>query len=498
MSKPEFPAVVSWGNFINGEHVSPRGKRDQFVLRNPADNEQIIATVPMSSLEDAEAAIQSAREAYDQGPWPRMSVQKRTKILYKFADLILKNSKFFGTIEAYNVGKLYKECVEHEVPRAAENIRFFAQAVEQWQDEAFYGSANFLGKAVTTLSITGRAPVGLCTLIVPWNSPLMLATWKIGPCLAAGNTCVVKPSPWAPLSILQLGELANEAGLPPGVLNIINGGKNVGEALVWSSKIDRVSFTGSVTAGKNIQTANAATRLAPVSLELGGKAANIVFADADLSLAVKGVLRSIFRSQGQSCVAGSRLILQDTIYDEFLSLLASHAEKMKIGDQFEDSTQIGPLITQEHLGRVVSHIKCALYEGARLVSGGNQPRGTNFEKGNYLEPTIFDKVSLDMRVWKEEIFGPVLSVIKFSSQDEALRLANQTSFGLSANVWTSDLTRALTVSGGLEVGMVWINGHFIRDLRAPFGGWKESGVGFEGGYYSLEFFSKPKMVCMNY
>lgn len=498
MTRPEFPAMVSWSNFINGGRISPRGKRDQFVLRNPADNEHILAVVPMSSLEDAEAAIQSAREAYDQGPWPRMSVQERAKILYKFADLILKNSKFFGTIEAYNVGKLYKECVEQEVPRAAENIRFFAQAIEQWQNESFYGSANFLGKPVTTLCVTGHASVGVCALIVPWNSPLMLATWKIGPCLAAGNTCVVKPSPWAPLSILQLGELANKAGIPPGVLNIITGEKNVGEALVCSTKVDRISFTGSVTVGKNIQTLNATARLAPVSLELGGKAANVVFADTDLDLALRGVLRSIFRSQGQSCVAGSRLILQDTVYDKFLTLLVRQTRNLKIGDQYDPSTEIGPLINREHLERVEGFIKSGLGEDALLMCGGGRPKGNHLARGNYILPAIFAGVKPEMRVWKEEIFGPVLSVAKFSSQDEALRLANQTSFGLSANVWTSNITRALTVAYGLEVGMIWLNGHFIRDLRAPFGGWKDSGVGFEGGHYSLEFFSKPKMICMNY
>lgn len=498
MIRPEFPAVVSWSTFVNGEYVTPKGKREYTDLYNPADNEHKIATVPMSDQGDLDEAINAARQAYDHGPWPIMSVKERAKILYKFADLILKKAKFFGTIEAYNVGKLYQECVEHEAPRAAENIKFFAQAIEQWQNESFYGSANFLGKTVTTLSITSRASVGVCALIVPWNSPLMLATWKIGPCLAAGNTCVVKPSPWASLSILQLGELANEAGIPPGVINIINGGKNIGESLVWSSKVDRVSFTGSADTGKNIQTANAGVRLAPVSLELGGKAANLVFADADLDLALKGVLRSAFRSQGQSCVAGSRLLVQDIIYEDFLRSLTEQAKNLKIGDQFDQSTEIGPLINETHLKRIEDFIRYGVVEGARLLCGGKRPENKKLASGNYLEPTIFDRVTAKMKIWRDEIFGPVLSVVKFGSQEEALRLANQTYFGLSANVWTTNLNRALFVADHLETGMVWINGHFIRDLRAPFGGWKESGVGFEGGHYSLEFFSKPKMVCVAY
>lgn len=481
-------------HFVGGRRV-PALSKETYTSLNPANNEPI-ATFAVANAADIDRAVREARKAFDEGPWPHMKDSERARILQAMAAIIRAKAETLGTIESMDVGKLLSECVHHDVARASENIAFFARAVRQWQDEAFYGAAQSLGSEVTTLSVTRRRPVGVAGLIVPWNSPLMLATWKIGPCLAAGNTCVIKPPTWAALSVLQLGEIAKEAGVPDGVLNILPGGVEAGEALVRHTGVNRISFTGSVPAGKAVQRANAEVRLAPVSLELGGKAPSIVFTDADLDLALKGVARGIFRSQGQSCVAGSRLLLEQGIYDKFLDRLAAAAAKMRIGDPLDPATEIGPLITREHLKRVEDYIESGLREGARLVTGGRRPADGSLARGNYLEPTIFDRANSEMRIVREEIFGPVLAAIPFRTTEEAIRLANDTRFGLSASIWTRDTNRALRVAEALETGMIWVNSHFLRDLRAPFGGVKESGVGSEGGRYSIEFYTQPKMICL--
>ncbi len=489
-------AKIRVDHFVGGERVKALSQ-ETYTSLNPANNEPI-ATFALGNREDIDRAVQAARKAFDQGAWPRLPIKERSRILSRFANLIEKNSDLLGAIESYDVGKLLQECIGHDVARASANIRFYASKMEQWQDEAFFNEAAFLGKKITTLSVTRRDPVGVAGLIVPWNSPIMLATWKIGPCLAAGNTCVVKPTPWALLSILQLGEIANEAGIPEGVLNIVPGGVEAGEALVSHPAVDRISFTGSVGAGKAVNQANAQARLAPVVLELGGKSPSIVFADADLDLALKGVARGIFRSQGQSCVADSRLLLERSICDDFLKQLVESVGKMKIGDPISPDTQIGPLITKEHLQRVKNFITAGIEEGAKLTLGGKRPVDPALKNGNYIEPTIFENVTPEMEIWRKEIFGPVLVVMPFKTEEEAIAKANNSSFGLSSTVWTTDFERALSVAGSIESGMTWINSHFVRDLRSPFGGIKDSGVGSEGGRYSLEFYTKPKMMCLSY
>jgi 5-carboxymethyl-2-hydroxymuconic-semialdehyde dehydrogenase len=479
-------------HFVDGQRIAAYSS-DTYQSINPSDG-SVLATFSLANEEDVDRAVCAARKAFDKGPWPRLSDAKRVALLHRFADGIAAHAEQLGTIEAADVGKLLSECINHDVARASANIRFFADAITHGHSEAFFKQSKFLDDELETLSVTRRMPIGVAGLIVPWNSPLMLATWKLGPCLASGNTCVLKPSPWALLSILQLGEIANEAGIPPGVLNIVPGDVLAGEALVSHRGVNRISFTGSVTAGKAVQIANAQCRLAPVSLELGGKSPSIVFADADLEAAVAGVARGIFRSQGQSCVAGSRLLVEESIKSEFVEKLESHIDRYVIGSALDSASTLGPLVSEEHLLHVESMIAKAVEEGARLYCGGDRPEKP--AKGFYIKPCIFDEVSPEMEIWRSEVFGPVLSVIGFKDEAEALNLANDSEFGLSSSVWTSSHDKAMRVSFAIESGMTWVNSHFLRDLRSPFGGIKDSGVGSEGGNYSLDFYTRPKMVCL--
>ncbi|MCB9029899.1 MAG: aldehyde dehydrogenase [Deltaproteobacteria bacterium] len=492
----DIQSQINTENFIGGEPVKATAS-ETYTSLNPSDN-QPIATFALSNAEDTSRAIAAARKAFDQGPWPRMSVAERVKLINRFASLIEEKAEFLGAIESYDVGKLLGECVGHDVARASANMRFFASKMEQWEDEAYFKDAAFLGRKIKTLSIAKREPAGVAGIIVPWNSPIMLATWKLGPCIAAGNTCVLKASPWAQLTILQLGQLAKDAGIPDGVMNFIAGGAEAGQTLTSHPDVDRVSFTGSVGVGKAVNIANAQARMAPVSLELGGKSPSIVFDDADLDMAVAGVARGIFRSQGQSCVAGSRLLLQESIYNEFMPRLVKEVKAMKIGSQLDSSSQIGPLITKEHLASIERMVQAGVSAGAKATIGGRRPEGVEFAQGNYFEPTIFEEVSSEMEVWQEEIFGPVLCVMPFKDESDAIAKANDSEFGLSSSVWTTDMDRAMTVSSAIESGMTWVNAHFVRDLRSPFGGVKDSGIGSEGGRYSLEFYTRAKMICLTY
>jgi len=326
---------------------------------------------------------------------------------------------------------------------------------------------------------------------------MMLGTWKLAPCLASGCTAVLKPSELAPLSLMKLGEIAQEAGLPPGVLNVVSGFGEVGAALTTHPDVNAVSFTGGVATGKQVLKV-AADTLKRVSLELGGKSPNIVFADADLDIAVKGAVRAIFRSQGQSCVAGSRLILQDSMYDHFMERFLKAIASLKVGDPLDPTTDFGPLITAQHRERVEGYIQSGLDEGAKLLTGGKRPSDPMLQKGNYILPTVFENVTSSMRICNEEIFGPVLSVQRFHDEAEAIRLANETVYGLAGFLWTQDVNRALRVSSAIKTGMMWVNSFFLRDLRTPFGGARESGFGREGGRYSLEFYTEPKFVCIPY
>ncbi|HXG18596.1 MAG TPA: aldehyde dehydrogenase [Methylomirabilota bacterium] len=481
--------------FIYGEYVhSASGKT--FPVVNPANNE-VLTELAEAGVEDVNRAVAAARKAFDEGPWPRLKTAERARMLRHFAELLVKHAPELEQIESLDVGKPVKESGGHDIPRAANNFSFFADALSQWTQDAHWSESTSLGVDVNLLSVTMRQPLGVAGIIIPWNSPMMLGTWKLAPCLATGCTAVLKPSEWAPLSLMKLGEIAQEAGLPPGVLNVIAGFGDVGAAVVSHPDVNAVSFTGGVPTGKRVMKA-AADTLKRISLELGGKSPNIIFADADLDLAVKGAVRAIFRSQGQSCVAGSRLLLQDAIYDRFMERFLSAVANLKVGDPLDPTTDFGPLITAQHRERVEGFIEAGLSEGARLLIGGKRPTDPALQKGNYLLPTVFEGVTSSMRICQEEIFGPVLAVQRFHDEAEAIRLANSTIYGLAGFLWTQDVNRALRVSSAVKTGMMWVNSFFLRDLRTPFGGARESGVGREGGRYSLEFYTEPKFVCIPY
>jgi aminomuconate-semialdehyde/2-hydroxymuconate-6-semialdehyde dehydrogenase len=480
--------------FVNGKYLEAKDN-EKYTLLNPATNE-LLAEISVGSAKNINSAIVFAHAAF--GGWSKTSPEKRGKLLYQLASLIRRDVERLATIECLNVGKVYAQC-KGEILRAAENIEFFATEALHQTDEVYYGEAEFGGAHVHTQSFTRRRPVGVVGQIVPWNSPFVLGTWNIAPALAYGNTVVLKPSLWAPLSLLCLGELANEAGIPLGVLNIVPGDVPASDALVRNPLVSRIAFTGSDKIGKLVQIANAETRFAPVSLELGGKAANIVFADTNMDEAVMGVAWSIFRSQGQSCVAGSRALVEQSILEEFTERLVAFVSHTIIGDPMDPGVQFGPVINPGHFDNVTRAIKKGLEQGAHLAYGGKRPYYFPTEKhGNFIQPTVFTGVTRDMDLFQEEIFGPVLAVSNFINEEEAVALTNATRFGLSSNIWTKDTERALRVADQLKVGMKWVNGHFIRDLRAPFGGMKESGVGRQGAGFSRDFYTEADMTCMKW
>jgi acyl-CoA reductase-like NAD-dependent aldehyde dehydrogenase len=479
--------------FIGGSYADPSTSR-RFEDLEPASGEKL-AALPDASADDVDRAVVAAREAADRGPWPRMSADARAAVLARMADGIERRAADLGRLEARDVGKPVSECVNHDVARAAKNLRFFAAAAQAWTQEASLGDAKFLGVELRLASLTERPPIGVGAIIIPWNSPLMLGTWNLGPCLAAGNSCVMKPSELAPLTTIALGEVAAEAGLPPGVLNIVTGTADTGNALATHPGVDAVAFTGGTATGRKVMAA-AAESLKRVTLELGGKSPNLVFADANLKRTAAGVARSIFRSQGQSCVAGSRLLVERRIADDFLGLVLAEVKQLRIGDPLDDKTEYGPLISAAHRNRVHGFVIEAMAGGAKLLAGARAPEG--FARGFYYLPTILDGVGPASRAVCEEIFGPVLTVERFDDEEQAVAMANATRYGLAAYVWTRDVDRALRTAERIKTGMVWVNSFFLRDLRTPFGGSKMSGLGRQGGRYALEFWTEPKLVCLAY
>ncbi len=480
--------------FIDGAFAEAASGRT-FATVDPATGDDI-AHVAAAGAADVDRAVGAARRAFDEGPWGRTTPSDRAKTLRKLAALLRENADTLAALESRDAGKPFKETSFRDVPRAADNCDFFASAIEQRVGETFSARRPFLGRDREIQSIVQYEPVGVCALITPWNSPLMQATWKIAPALAAGNTCVLKPSELTPLSTLKLAELCTEAGIPDGVVNVLPGlGADAGAPLVSHAGVDAVAFTGSEPTGTSINVAAAAT-LKKVTLELGGKSANIICDDADLDDAVEGSVLAMFRHSGQVCLAGTRLFVHDAIYDAFVESFTARVRALVVGDPQQLGSDLGPLISPQHRARVESYVASGLADGAEVLLQGARPTDEALQKGNYLSPTIFAPSSDDLTIVREEIFGPVLSILRFSGDADAIARANSTRFGLAAYVWTRDVSRALSMANALQAGMVWVNGSFLRDLRQPFGGIKHSGLGREGGRWSLDFFTEPKLVCV--
>jgi acyl-CoA reductase-like NAD-dependent aldehyde dehydrogenase len=473
---------------IDGKWVDAQGGKT-FETRNPADDE-VLARVAEGSKEDADKAVKAARKAYEEGPWRKMAPAERARLLYKLADELEKRADEFAQLETLDNGKPIKESRWVDLPQAVETFRYYAGWCTKLEGETINVNSNFF-------TYTLREPVGVVAQIIPWNFPLLMAAWKLGPALACGNTLVLKPAEQTPLTALRLGELICEVGFPPGVVNIVTGfGPDAaGEALSKHMDVDKVAFTGEDKTGRLIVQASTGN-LKRVSLELGGKAPNIVFADADIDAAVKGAITGIFFNQGQVCCAGSRLFLEKSIHDEFMTKLTDRVSKMRQGPGLDEKTQIGPQVSREQVERIMGYVQAGQKEGAKLVCGGERPQG-DLAKGYFVKPTIFDGVNNNMKIAQEEIFGPVLSVLPFSSMEEVAEQANKVIFGLSGAVWTRDIKKAHKLAAHIKAGTVWINCFNVFDPQVPFGGYKMSGYGRELGKHSIELYTNVKSVWVN-
>lgn len=472
-------------HLIGGAEV-PGSSGELFQSIDPQDGSVVVAA-PRGDAEDARRAIGAARRAFDEGPWPRMSAEERGWRLHALADRIEAEREALALLETRDTGRPISATRGHDIGRAAMNLRFFADYARLAGDEAYSRD----GRASYVLS----PPAGVVVAISPWNFPLMLSTWKIAPALAFGNTVVLKPAEQTPATVARLGQLALEAGLPDGVLNVVHGfgPGEIGEALTRDPRVDRITFTGSSATGRAIM-AGAAESLTPVSFELGGRSANVVFDDADLDRALDGSLRAIYSNNGLMCLAGSRLLVQRTILDEFSERFVAAARAMRIGDPKDEATEVGPLIDREHLEKVHGYVRLGCEEGGELLCGG-EPLAAD---GLHFPPTALGAMRNDMRAAREEIFGPVQTIIPFSDTAEALQIANDSEYGLAGMLWTSDIDRMHAMAKRWETGTVWVNCFFDRDLREPFGGVGASGIGREGGAHSREFFTEPRAVIVRH
>ncbi len=468
-------------NFIGGAFWPPESGA-YFDDIGPATGE-VIAEIPDSDERDVDAAVRAARRAFPS--WSRTPAAERARLLMRLADLIEQNLEELAQLESRDSGKTITLARRLDIPRAVSNFRFFGSAILHFASEAHVTDAN-------ALNYTLRQPIGVAGLISPWNLPLYLLSWKIAPAIAAGNTCVAKPSELAPITANRLAELSLEAGIPPGVINIVHGyGMKAGRALTTHPDVPVLSFTGGTVTGAGI-AANAAPRFKKLSLELGGKNPNVIFADADLDEAIATSIRSSFWNQGEICLCGSRIFVERSIHDQFVDRFVAATKKLRVGDPSDETTDVGALISEAHLQKVIGYIELAKQEGGKVVTGGNRAGS----RGYFVDPTVITGLAFDCRVLQEEIFGPVVTITPFEGDEQAVAFANSTRYGLSATVWTRDLQRAHRVAAAIDSGTVWINCWLLRDLRVPFGGMKGSGVGREGGFESLNFFTEQKNVCV--
>ena len=471
---------------INGEAVdSASGKT--FTTSNPA-TEEPMCEVAEAGPEDVDRAVAAARAAFDDGPWPRMRPAERQKILWKLGDLILEHADEIARLETLDNGKPIVESRQADIPMVVNCFHYFAG----WATKL---SGETLPVNPALFTYTLREPLGVVGAIIPWNFPMIMVGWKCAPALAAGNTVVVKPAELTPLSAIRIGGLALEAGIPPGVLNVLPGkGSIAGEALVRHPAVDKISFTGSTEIGKHIMK-TAADTMKKLTLELGGKSPNIVFADADLDAALRGATAGIFYGKGEVCAAGSRLLVERSIHDEFVAKLVERAKKMVPGDPMDPKTRLGALVSEAQMNQVLGYIEAGRKEGARIVAGGaRQPVNG---KGYFVQATVLDQVDNRMRVAQEEIFGPVLAVIPFDDADDAVRKSNDIPYGLAAGVWTRDVKKAHSVARRLRAGTVWVNTYNLYDAGMPFGGYKQSGFGRDLGPDCLREYTQVKSVWVN-
>ena len=469
-------------NYINGEFI-PGQKNEWLDSFNPATEEKI-ADVVNSTKEDAKLAIDAAYEALPK--WKALSPEKRAKYLRSMATLLKERLDEFALIESQDNGKPLSVAKTVDIPRAAVNLQFFADAICQFSQEAYH-----MPQAV---NYTRRDALGVVSCISPWNLPLYLFTWKIAPALAAGNCVVGKPSEVTPITAGILGEIATAAKLPPGVLNIIQGqGHRLGDELVKNKKIKGISFTGSTATGK-ILSELAAPEFKKISLEMGGKNATIVFDDCDYDKALSGALRAGFSNQGQICLCGSRILVHESLYDRFKNDLIEKVEALRVGDPLDEKTQQGALVSKEHFEKVMSCIELAKKEGGNILTGGHRVG----DKGYFIKPTLIEGLPMTCETNQKEIFGPVATLQSFKTEEEAIELANSTDYGLAFNIWSENSSRTHRVAQKLDSGIVWVNTWMLRDLRTPFGGMKDSGVGREGGHDALRFFTEPKNICIQY
>jgi len=480
-------AKISPGRLlIGGQWIDGSKKFDTI---NPATGE-VLTQIVEASAEDVDRAVAAARRAFEDrsGPWRKFSASERGRLIWRLADLVEKNIDELAELETLDNGKPIFESRYVDMPMVIDVLRYYAGWATKIHGET-------INTTETAFTYTLREPVGVVGMIVPWNFPLLLASWKVGPALACGNTIVWKPASLTSLTTLRFGELAVEAGVPAGVLNIVTGGSEIGRAMVRQQGIDKIAFTGSTSVGKEIMR-SAADTMKRVTLELGGKSPNIVFADSDIDSAVKGAITGIFYGKGEVCNAGSRLFLETKVQDEFLEKLVARAKKMQPADPLDPKTRMGAIVSQEQMQTVLGYIETGKKEGAKLITGGSRV-SVDGSKGFFIEPTIFGSVTNDMKIAQEEIFGPVLATLSFDDVDQVVDLANRNPYGLAAAVWTRDVKKAHSISRRLKAGTVWINTYGLMDAALPFGGYKSSGFGRELGMHAIEHYTELKTVWLN-
>lgn len=475
-------------NFINGIYSAP--VLGQYIDNYEPATGKVYAQIPNSTLDDLELAVKSAERAFP--IWSNMSIEKRGEILIKIAEGIEKRMDEFVKAESRDNGKPLSLAAHVDIPRAVSNFKFYGTAIQHFASESHY-------MAGEGINFTIRKPIGIVGCISPWNLPLYLFSWKVAPALAAGNCVIAKPSEITPYTAYLLGEVIKESGMPAGVFNILHGtGASIGGEIVEHKKIKAISFTGGTATGAHISRI-AAPMFKKLSLELGGKNPTIIFDDCDFDKTVSGVVKSAFSNQGQICLCGSRIFIQRKIYNQFKEAFVAKVQKLKVLPPTDPNSQIGALVSKPHLEKVKSYIALAKEEGGIILTGGEEVKfPAPHEDGYYLQPTVIENLAYNCRTNQEEIFGPVTTLTPFDTEEEVLAMANSTEYGLSATIWTKDLDRAHRVADTIEAGIVWVNSWLVRDLRTPFGGVKQSGVGREGGWEALRFFTEPKNVFIKY